>query len=918
MSWPLTDVQSGYSLLRSLYSIPELVHDLAARGFHAAALTDWETLAGTEEFDRLMREKNLIPYLGVSRQIRVGGAGHAIRLIALSHSAWSALVNFEDWTPVNSPPDLAVVLGPEDNAWWRDLPPIAGPVVVELAAGQQALLELLPPNWYWVPACAVRFPNPEDQMAHRVLAEIGGLTPEREAQALPNLEALMAPYADWPRDRLWSPPEVPSVLPDRGWKMIALGSVEELSEKAEAGLRRRYPDGVPAHARERLSYELRVIGDLGFPGYFLMVADVVGWAKQTGIRVGPGRGSAAGSLVSYALGITEVNPLDYGLVFERFLNPARRTWPDIDLDFEDVRRGEVIAYLRRRFGADRVAQIGTYGTLGARAVLRDVARVMKLPIEAVNQVMRSIDWQLNDRLQDHHDELIRLSEKAHLGTAWIALARRLEGLPRHRSTHAAGVIIAPRSFRGWIHCHGDEQSGWVTDFDMGSLERLGFVKLDVLGLRTLSLLSRIEAEAGLSPHSMATVDGQDPKTLRLLGRGDTDGVFQLDGRGVKRLLREMQPRSREEVMLVVALYRPGPMEMIGELLRRRRDGYRVSSDDPLAALLSETYGVMVYQEQLMAAVQQVAGLSLAEADLIRRAISKKDHALLIQEGQRIIRQMQERGFSRVQADQFWERIRAFGDYGFNKSHAASYGMISYYQAFLKAHYPEAFWAAELSHREGERLGELMRQAMSQGLTIVPPHINHSDEAFRVEGGNLRASLSIIRGLGPETVRRIVEERAQHGPYQNVADIMARLGGTLGQRGLECLALGGALEGLGLVRPRRAQQMSLFESADEAAGEVIERDDRAAWGFDWPKPEGPIYVRLMDPNQSQSVVEAIRRVARTVPGTVPVAVIQGPDRVRRIDDVSVAFDVAAIEALKAIPGVLAAGRQVTNGASSARR
>ncbi|MCL5115751.1 MAG: DNA polymerase III subunit alpha, partial [Firmicutes bacterium] len=572
--------------------------------------------------------------------------------------------------------------------------------------------------------------------------------------------------------------------------------------------------------------------------------------------------------------------------------------------------GEVIQYLRRRFGTDRVAQIGTYGTLGARAALRDVARVLGLPNDRVSEVIKSVEWSLNDTLEVHWETLRHAMERARLNPVWLILARRLEGLPRHRSTHAAGVIIAPARLSDWIYCHGDPEQGAVTDFDMGSLERLGFVKLDVLGLRTLSLLSLIEETAGLSASAMADVDGSDPETLKLLARGDTDGIFQLDGRGVKRLLKQMRPRSREEVMLVVALYRPGPMDAIGELLKRRQSGY-ARPDDPLESLLEETYGVMVYQEQLMAAVQHVAGFSLAEADLVRRAISKKDHSLLAAEGQRLVANMMERGYSRAQAESFREKIRAFGDYGFNKSHAASYGLLSYYLAYLKAHYPLPFWAAELSsHDAGERVHELMVQAVSQGIAIERPHINFSGSHFVVEGLGLRAGLSLIRGMGLESSRRIVEERKRGGLFRDAGDAARRLGPIVGHRGLEMLEMAGALEGLGPLLSMAGAQMQLFEvetAPTDMAGRV---DAKAAFGFAWPKADGPIFIRLQEGVEKEPVMERVATLEPSWSGTVEVAVIESAKRVARVPGVKLRGDAAAIQALKELDGVQAAGRHVS--------
>ncbi|PSR20271.1 MAG: DNA polymerase III subunit alpha [Sulfobacillus acidophilus] len=911
---PLTDVWSGYSLLRSVWKVPDLVGELERRGFETAVLADWMTLAGTEEFDRRMRQAGLFPLVGVTRLWQAGGGLREVRLVACLPEAWPTLVRFNQWGG-RPQPGLTVILGASAEMWWTgaisDLP--TNGVVVELAADQREYLNHLPRDWRWVPARRVRCSVAQDREALALLAQIGGFAMDPEAVHLPtDPTTWLEPYASWPREQMWQPKDEGSVFARHVFKMPRLPGVPDedavLRAQAQAGLADRYGKNPSDRARERLQAELQVITALGFSGYFLMVADVVGWAQGMGIRVGPGRGSAAGSLVSYALHITDVDPLRYGLVFERFLNPARHTLPDIDLDFEDTRRGEVIEYLRRRHGRDCVAQIGTYGTFGARAALRDVARAQGLPSDQVSAVLKSCEWALGDMLADHVEGLKAACQRVQLNSDWIDLAVRLEGLPRHRSTHAAGVIIAPGPLTEWLYCQGDAESGWISDFEMGSIEQLGFVKLDVLGLRTLTTVARIEDSLAISPTSMDEVDERDEKTLKLLGRGDTDGVFQLDGRGVKSLLRQMRPTSREEVMLVVALYRPGPMDAIGELLNRRAAQYHPSADDPLASLLRDTYGVMVYQEQLMAAVQQIAGFSMAKADLIRRAISKKDHAMLNQEEERLIANMIERGYSKAQAQAFWNRIQAFGDYGFNKSHACSYGVLSYYLAYLKAHYPLHFWAAELSGHESDKLKDLMTQVVSQGIFIAMPHVNRSAVDFSVQGDKIVAGLGMIRGLGLDRARRIVAARQEQGPFQDVDDLVRRGGFGRDLKFLEALAKAGALSGLGAIASAIPTQMQLFE------GPPTQQDPKPvfqeAFGFGWPHAEGPIYVRLAHPEVMDRVRTEIQGIAAKMPGEVTVALISEHGRAVVIPGIRMGEDHQTIEMVKEIDGVQAAGRRVT--------
>lgn len=898
--------------MRSLWTIPDLVEALGERGFGAALLADFETLAATEEFDRRMRQAGHFPLVGVSRHwLSLEGGLREVRLVAETSEAWPWLVRFSQWNG-ESLPGLTLILGASPHPWWRDDARILSQsVVVELYPDQQNFVADLPSGWTWVPASRVRFKKPGDISAHKLLAAIGGVTPDPTAQALPDSWASwLNPYRQWSRERLWQPRDSGSIFTRRVFKMPSLPGVDdgdvELQERAREGLSNRYDANPGDEAWQRLAYELSVIQQLGFSGYFLVVQDLVSWAKSQKIRVGPGRGSAAGSLVSYALNITDINPLQYGLIFERFLNPDRRTLPDIDLDFEDSRRAEVIAYLRKRHGFDYVAQIGTFGTLGARAALRDVARVMGLNPHLVSEVLKAVHWGVGDSLRDHQDVLHRASVKAQLGTQWIERAQSLEGLPRHRSIHAAGLVISPVPLQEALLCHLEREDAWITDFEMASLESLGYVKLDVLGLRTLTTVSRIEQDLGLSSDAFEKVDGQDPKTLRLLARGDTEGIFQLDGRGVKSLLRRLVPQSVEDVMLIVALYRPGPMDAIQELLRRRETHYRPAPDDPLESGLEETYGIMVYQEQLMAAVTRVAGFTLAEADEIRRAISKKDHALLAQEGARLVQAMKLRGYSTTACDLFWSRIRAFGDYGFNKSHAASYGLLAYYLAYFKAHFPLHFWAAELSsHDQGDRQKELMIQAVSQGILVLPAHVNDSLVHFAVRNDSIWAGLSSIRGVGLEMSTRIVQERLRSGPYQSIADFHRRIIRGASIRIIEALEEAGAFRGLG--GGIGSAQMQWFDDRKDVPLVGTGTVD----GVDWPQAQGPIYVRLEPGADPPKITGAIRSLASQFLGDVPVLLIEGRDRVQAIPDVRMRPHWSAIDAIKDVPGVKAAGRRVSS-------
>ena len=908
--WPRVPliIQSGYSLLKSMIDVDRLAGELADRGFRQAVLADDHSWAGAEKFDDRLRRQGVSPWLGITRRIWVADGQRVVRLVAETREAWHWLIQADDVMQA-LPEGVWVIVAASQDSWWLtgadELGRWAGErVVVELWPGQPFPAVLSRRGWHWIPGQAIRFHDPEDRQAYHVLCQLGGETPHPLAVAVPaSPETWAAAYRerDWPD--LWQPDPPSSLLARDGWKLPHSGEPDEfqaLTRRARQGLQSRLGHTQAPVPWQRLEYELSVIRQLGFAGYFLMVADVVDFARQAKIRVGPGRGSVAGSLVAYALGITDINPLRYHLYFERFLNPARHTLPDIDLDFDFEKRPQVIQYLRERWGSQRVAQIGTFGSLGARAVLRDVARVTGVPSEAVDRLLERVHLTPQSVLAEHRQELAEAARDLGLATDWLLIADRLEGLPRHRSTHAAGVVITPGPVRDWVPCLKDAEGQWITEWEGDSVERLGLVKLDVLGLRTLTVVDRIRHVHPEMP-DWTTVPGDDGPTFMLLGRGDTDGVFQLDGRGVKELLRQMKPVSLEEIMMVVALYRPGPMEAISEFLRRRSNPELTREGDPISELCRDTYGIMIYQEQLMAVVQALAGYSLVEADLFRRAISKKDHALLAQERTGFLARLAEQGFDRGQAENIWRRIEAFKDYGFNKSHAASYGLLSYYLAYLKAHYPLAFWAAELSTVSGDRLDRALRQVISQGIRVRPPHVNASEVGFTVVGEELQAGLGMLRGVGTEVSRRIVEERNARGPFQSPTEWTKRMGRLLSPKTLEELTRQGALRGLTGEGSPSVTQLSWFDAPSPAGAKKPDPAVR------WLEASGPLYVKCEEGVDRTSVAEEIYRVAREFPGPVPVVVADGR-RGQRLP-VTLNAHFRAIQAIKAVAGVLSAGRQV---------
>ncbi len=594
-------------------------------------------------------------------------------------------------------------------------------------------------------------------------------------------------------------------------RLTHLVFTQEMSEKQRAAAAKPY--------RERLEYELGVIGDMGFPGYFMIVADFIQWAKEHGIPVGPGRGSGAGSVVAWALTITDMDPLRFGLLFERFLNPERVSMPDFDIDFCQDRRDEVIHYVQREYGKDRVAQIITFGKLQARAVLRNVGRVLEMPLGYVDKICKMVPMNPANPLTlteaiESEPELQNLRDTDDSVRQLLDISLKLEGLYAHASTHAAGVVIGDRPLDELVPLYRDPHSDMpVTQFNMKWVEQAGLVKFDFLGLKTLTVLER--AKELLARRNieidLSKIPLDDAETFAMLGRADTAGVFQLEGAGMRDVLRKLKPDVFEDIIAVVALYRPGPMDNIPSFINRKLGLEPIDYLHPsLESILAETYGIMVYQEQVMQAAQVLAGYSLGSADLLRRAMGKKIQSEMDEQRDTFVEGAAARGIDRNKASDIFNTIDKFAGYGFNKSHAAAYAMVAYQTAYLKANYPVEFMAASmtLDIHNTDKLAAFRSELTRLGIEILPPDINTSEVTFAVEEGAIRYALAAIKNVGVGAMTGLVAAREKSGPFKNLNDFASRLDGSVvNKRLLENLIRAGAMDS---VHDNRAE---LFDGVE---------------------------------------------------------------------------------------------------------
>jgi DNA polymerase-3 subunit alpha len=641
----------------------------------------------------------------------------------------------------------------------------------------------------------------------------------------------------------------------------AVDEAAELRKRAETGLERRIrihgiaPGRTAQEYQERLRFELGVIERMKYPGYFLIVSDFIQWAKGQGIPVGPGRGSGAGSLVSYALTITDLDPMRFALLFERFLNPERVSMPDFDIDFCQDRRDEVIKYVQQRYGHDRVAQIITFGTLQARGVLRDVGRVLQMPYGQVDKFCKLVPQNpLNPvtlgRAIDDEPRLQAARDSDPVVARAFEIAQKLEGLHRHASTHAAGIVIGERPLTEMVPLYRDPKSNMpVTQFNMKWVEQAGLVKFDFLGLKTLTVLQTAVAllrKRGIEV-DLSAIPLDDDKTYAMLARAEAVGIFQLESQGMRRALLDMRPDRFEDIIALVALYRPGPMANIPTYCARK---HRMEEPDyihpKLEPVLRETFGVIVYQEQVMQAAQLLAGYSLGEADLLRRAMGKKIRAEMQKQRSRFVDGCVERDIERAQAEMIFELLERFADYGFNKSHAAAYALVAYQTAYMKANYPVEFIAASMTLDMGntDKLSEFRAEAERLGVKVEAPSVNRSGVTFDVEGNTIHYALAALKGVGRAAVEAIVEARGNK-PFSDISDFASRINPrAVNKRVLESLAAAGACDAL---EPNRARVFAAVDAMLAAAQREHEAAESGALQFSFgPTAADKIRLPAIEP------------------------------------------------------------------------
>ena len=608
-------------------------------------------------------------------------------------------------------------------------------------------------------------------------------------------------------------------------------SWEYLNKLCWDGFAERYPDDT-GKLKDQLTYELSIIQKMGYVDYFLIVWDFIKYSRDHEIAVGPGRGSAAGSLVSYTLGITNIDPAKYQLLFERFLNPERVSMPDIDVDFCFERRQEVIDYVVRKYGKDRVAQIVTFGTLAARGVLRDVGRVMDMPYAFVDSIAKMVPQELNitlDRALKTNPEFKTLYDTNEQVKELVDMSMRLEGLPRHTSMHAAGVVISQKAVDEYVPLSRAQDGSLTTQFTMTTLEELGLLKMDFLGLRTLTVIQnavRMAEQGHGCKIDVDHIDYNDKAVLDSLGTGKTDGVFQLESTGMKNFMKELKPQSLEDIIAGISLYRPGPMDFIPQYIRGKNHPETITYDCPqLESILEPTYGCIVYQEQVMQIVQKLAGYTLGRADLVRRAMSKKKAAVMQQERQNFVYGNEvegvpgciSRGIPENVANKIYDDMIDFAKYAFNKSHAAAYAVVAYQTAWLKYYYPVEFMAALMTSviDNSTKVSEYILTCRQMSIGILAPDVNESESAFSVSGGAIRYGLNAIKSVGRPVIESIIAERKAGGPYVDLSDFIHRLPGKdVNKRVVENLIKSGAFDSF----PANRRQMMLIygQIMDEAA------------------------------------------------------------------------------------------------------
>ncbi|GGJ72543.1 DNA polymerase-3 subunit alpha [Anoxybacillus voinovskiensis] len=852
-------VRSGYSLLNGTAKINDLVKKASDLRFHALALTDENVLYGAIPFYKECQKYGIKPIIGMVALVKLEEKGYPLVLLAKNDIGYRHLLKIssaiqtkaqdgipEKWlrhyreglialTPGNdgqietllaqngwekarevadtykrlftSDFYIAIQRHGKEETWQREL----------IRLSKEANIPLVATN-------NVHYLEKEDAFVHECLLAIQrgtkiheeGKRLESGEYYLKSAEEMASLFADIPEaiantEKIAAQCHIDIRVGERKLPKYPVPNNENahdyLRKLCFEGLQERLASPSPVYV-ERLEYELEMIKKMNFSDYFLIVWDFMNFARKQGIMTGPGRGSAAGSLVAYTLYITNVDPIPYGLLFERFLNPARVSMPDIDIDFPDDRRDEVIQYVAKKYGTQHVAQIITFGTFGARAALRDVARAMGVTAKEVEQLLKYLPHKLGVTLQEAYDDVPAFRKEVHASERMHQLfmtALRLEGLPRHTSTHAAGVVISEQPLSDIVPLQQGHGDIYLTQYAMDVLEQLGLLKMDFLGLRTLTLIGNIQKlvqQKTKQSVDLTNIPLDDKKTYELLSNGDTSGIFQLESEGIKQVLRQLKPSQFEDIVAVNALYRPGPMEFIPVYIRRKHGEEAVTYlHEDLKPILQSTYGVLIYQEQIMHIAAKMAGFSLGEADLLRRAVGKKKKEILDEKRTHFVNGCIERGYSETIAHELYDAIVRFANYGFNRSHAVAYSLLAYQLAYLKAHYPFYFYAALLTSAIGDekKLAEYMQEMRKRRIPLLPPSINRSYYSFAIEDGHIRFSLAGIKHVGAIAVKAIVDERKKR-PFSDLFDFCVRLSKkTVNRKTIESLILAGCFDEFGVER-----------------------------------------------------------------------------------------------------------------------
>lgn len=919
-------VHSHYSLLDGLAKIDELLEQTKKLGMEAIALTDHGNLYGAIEFYKKAKNFGIKPIIGVEAYLAPNGRfnkrpkidekRYHLTLLAKNKKGWQNLIQLVTKSHLEGfyyKPRIdkellekhhegliclsgcllgeiskLIALGKFEEAiktaeWYKNI------------FGEDFYLEIQPHTTelhekfkelslkLGIPLVAtqdVHYVKPEDKLAHEILLAVqtnsklddeDRLTLKKVDVSLKSPEEMAYLFQKIPEaiEKTIEIAQKCNLEIELGKNLLPKFPLPENFSSAQDYLKylvykkipNRYPE-FNQKLEERLKHELNIIEKTGFADYFLLVQDFVNWAKERGIVVGPGRGSAAGSIVSYILGITEVDPIKYDLLFERFLNPDRIQMPDIDVDFTDIRRDEVVAYVRNKYGEDKVAQIITFGTMLARAAVRDTARAMGYPYSLGDKIAKLIPFNtpLKQALAEI-PELKELYDKNSDAKKIIDTAIKLEGTARHASVHACGVVISPEPLTNFIPLQrAPGETNIITQFEMHSIEEIGLLKMDFLGLKNLTIIEktiRLIKETKDIDIDIKKIPLDDPITFKLLQNGETTGVFQLESSGMRHYLKELKPTELEDIIAMIALYRPGPMELIPHYIKRKFKKEPVIYIHPkLKPILEKTHGIGIYQEQMMKIATDLAGFSLAEADTLRKAIGKKIKKLLDEQKEKLITGMVKNGIPEKTAEKIWELFPPFARYGFNRSHAASYAIISYQTAYLKAHFPVEFMVSLLNIAGGEieRINFLVNEAKRLKIKVLPPDINLSYQNFTVDNENIRFGLLAIKNVGANIVNFIIEERTRGGPFASLADFLSRIHHRdLNKKSLESFIKCGVFDSLNVERGQALENIDELLKFNQTAKKLANGNQYSLFGNNIILPSSSLRLKPAKPADKNTML-----------------------------------------------------------------